>query len=120
MNRIYSFFPQTLIPHYQTSVNELEEGNLHHHQIVGRLLLLLGRTNCDVILREMVVKELDATLSHEEYILYASQLLQATKWEVFDNNALIRLLLRQAIEYEDFAYVLYWQLQVSPVKVFRF
>ena len=63
-------------------------------------------------MREIVVRELDAILSHEEYILYASQLLQATKWEVYDNNALIRLLLRQAIEFEDFAYVLYWQLQV--------
>lgn len=90
----------------------MEEGNLHHHQIVGHLLLLLGRANCDVVLREMVVRELDAIISHEELILYASQLLQAIKWEVFDNNALIRLLLRRSIEYEDFAYVLYWQLQV--------
>ena len=90
----------------------MEEGNLHHHQVVGHLLLLLGRANCDVIMREIVVRELDAILSHEEYILYASQLLQATKWEVFDNNALIRLLLRQAIEFEDCAHVLNWQLQV--------
>ena len=98
----------------------MEEGNLHHHQIVGHLLLLLGRANCDVVLREMVVRELDAIISHEELILYASQLLQATKWEVFDNNALIRLLLRRSIEYEDFAYVLYWQLQVCEAIYLEF
>ena len=52
-------------------------------------------------------------LSDEECVLYASQLVQATKWDAHDFNALARFLLRKALESAGFAHALYWQLQVS-------
>ena len=69
--------------------------------------------SANLTLREMVVRQLEAVLSDEECVLYASQLVQATKWDAHDFNALARCLLRKALESVGFAHALYWQLQVS-------
>lgn len=60
----------------------------------------------------MAVNELSHHLTNDDCILYASQLLQATKWDYHPFNPLIRFLLQKAVECHEFAYVLYWQLQV--------
>ena len=90
----------------------LSSQSQHSQQHIGFLLLLLERKNCDPILREIIVDEIEHHFTKDDYILYVSQLVQATKWDIHVNNPLIRLILRKAIESEQFAYVLYWQLQV--------
>ena len=110
---MYSFFPDALEGLLRGHAASLEANSPQsHHELVGRLLLLLSRRNCDRVLREMVVRQLEAVLSDEECVLYASQLVQATKWDTHDFNALARFLLRKALESAGFAHVLYWQLQV--------
>ena len=52
------------------------------------------------------------TLSQEEWILYCPQFIQALKWDIHDDNALIRALFMNALRNSEFAYRLYWQLQV--------
>ena len=81
--------------------------------MIGQLFLLLGRNNCDCILREIVAAELKNQLNEQEYNIYASQLIHATKWDYHPFNPLFRLLIQKAIEHKAFAYVLYWQLQVT-------
>ena len=46
-------------------------------------------------------------------IQYALQLLQATKYDFHPFNPLFRFLLQIAIQCDEFAYTLYWQLQVK-------
>ena len=77
------------------------------------LLLLLGRNNCDGILREMVLSELQNTIKEDECILYVSQLMHATKWDIHPFNSLMRFLIQKTISNPQFAYVFYWQLQVD-------
>lgn len=60
----------------------------------------------------MVVNELSHHLTNDDCIIYASQLLQATKWDYHPFNPLVRFLLQKAVECHEFAYTLYWQLQV--------
>ena len=76
------------------------------------LLLLLGRNNCDSILREMVLNKLKEILTEDESILYVSQLMHATKWDFHPFNSLTRYLIQKSVESKQFAYVFYWQLQV--------
>lgn len=83
-----------------------------HVSVLGRLLLLLGRRNQDPVMREMVCDYLRDHLTEDEWILFCPQLVQALKWDLLPNNALIRHLLCQALRDRSFAYNLYWQLQV--------
>lgn len=110
---MYSFFPTALKGLLRGKTGSLEaNAPQNHNTLVGRLLLLLSRRNGDRVLREMVVRQLEAVLSDDECVLYVSQLVQATKWDTHDFNTLARFLLRKALEHAGFAHALYWQLQV--------
>ena len=98
---------QSLLP--QTVPTDSEAS---HVSVLGRLLLLLGRRNQDPVMREMVCDYLRDHLTEDEWILFCPQLVQALKWDLLPNNALIRHLLCQALRDRSFAYNLYWQLQV--------
>ena len=111
---MYSAFPAALQALLQQPSSSLEaNAPQNHHDLVGKLLLLLSRRNGDRVLREMVVRQLEQISSNDECVLYASQLVQALKWDTHDFNALIRFLLRKALECSEFAHALYWQLQVG-------
>ena len=119
LHRIYTAFPESL--HRITLSNSLsiEDHSLQdHHNLIGKLLLLLSRSNTDCILREMVVEECSKHLQSNECIQYALQLLQATKYDFHPFNPLFRFLLQIAIQCDEFAYTLYWQLQVLFKQVF--
>ena len=91
----------------------LESQSLSHHSTrLSHLFLLLGHRNQDIVLRDYVCDILIKSLSQEEWILYCPQLVQALKWDIHDDNALIRGLFTNALRNSEFAYRLYWQLQV--------
>ena len=91
----------------------LEAHSLQHHMIrIGHHLLLLGHRNRDPVLRAYVCESLHSLFTGEEWIVFCPQLVQALKWDILDDNALIRLLFTQSIRDKRFAYTFYWQLQV--------
>lgn len=97
--------------HSEETSLETPSSSQHYVQI-GNLLLLLGHRNQDPLLREIVCETLKRQLSEDEWILFCPQLVQALKWDLLDDNALIRSMLIQALCSRTFAYVLYWQFQV--------
>ena len=97
----------------QSTEAYIETLSSSQHSIhIGKLLLLLGHRNQDPFLREIVCETLYQQLSEDAWILFCPQLVQALKWDLHKDNALIRFMLLHALHSRSFAYILYWELQV--------
>lgn len=112
MSRCYSIFPSFLNCDQSTETCIEAPSSSQHSIRIGKLLLLLGLRNQDPFLREIVCETLYQQLSEDDWILFCPQLVQALKWDVHEDNALIRFMFLHALQSRSFAYVLYWELQV--------